>query len=100
MRVLWFRTPYGQAYCVNERGQIYRQGVTPSDGWRMIGILEIGSESVIRFQDLAPERIKHLELIDRRGDPAYTVLDFDHGYNRVWGNTRSHGISAMAFVEV
>lgn len=98
----WIRTPYGNTYDVTKDGYIVRTDMTlhPSAQWRLIGLQELRATDRLSTRIIPFESLGHFidsipSLTFNNGQPRYTVIDFDHGTQRTWGNTRYHGISAI-----
>lgn len=92
--VLKFTTRYGNRYGVRADGAIIRadRACNPSGQWLFLGIKHVKRNEFIPFAQLTPERIRGLEMRDKKRDPQWTVRDLDHGTMRTWGNTQVHGI--------
>ncbi len=102
MRLYRLTTPYGATYYIHEQGRIERgdmPDMRPSDDWRLIGLARTGpgyafGSRVCSFEQLA-DRLDSLQFRYKNGRPRYTVIDFDHGSARVWGNTSYHGVASI-----
>ena len=92
------RTPYGNEYHVNAKGEISNKNAKPSGSWKMLGIQHVKRSEFIPFRELTPSTVAGLKLLWRTSkNPQYTVRDLDHGSTRVWGNTKYHGIKSIEF---
>jgi hypothetical protein len=99
--MLHITTPYGKHYIVNDEGMITQEGRSFSGQWRMVGLAYTGpgfraGKRFMDFEELTPEVIKNLNYrYPTSGNPKYTIIDFDHGTLRLWGNTQYHGVHSM-----
>lgn len=100
MRKFILTTPYGNRYYIHDDDVIERadQPGTQSGQWRFVAVARtdgfaFGCRANVSLSDLAdgrePVRFK------RSGNPRFTVIDYDHGSHRTWGNTKSHGIGRV-----
>jgi hypothetical protein len=92
-------TRYGKSYLIHDNGNIERTDMefTPSGEWRLEGIRHVHRNEFYPFKDITPDLINSLTLLYKNGNPQYTVVDYDHGTRREWGNTKYHGISSISF---
>jgi hypothetical protein len=100
MRQYEIGTPYGDRYYIHANGDIERTdspGFKCSGQWRFVALayaegrgMGAGHRAPVTLADLADGLAP---ATYKKGTPRYTVIDFDHGSHRVWGNTRAHGIS-------
>jgi len=100
--VLNIDTPYGDHYKVDSNGNIIRMDMPdfkPSGEWRMLGITHVKRNYTIPLNCITPQLLKGLILLWKNGKPQWTILDYDHGTKRVWGNTKYHGIKRLYFTE-
>jgi hypothetical protein len=101
-------------YAVNDKGYIVR--VTPrhignqnytdrvSGQWLFRGLAYTGpgwkwGKTAVYFEDITPKKLEELKPILYRTsrNPRYTVMDTDHGTNRIWGN--GNGVTSIWFEE-
>lgn len=93
------RTPYGNYYTLNEKGQVmeYSNGFksSGSDSWKVLGLVEL--KPFGRIGKLIPlsEAVKITCFTFKNGNPKYTAIDLDHGTRRMWGNVRCHGVARL-----
>lgn len=92
--------PTGDRYLIHAEGMIQRMDMpfTPTKQWRLIGITLVTGGPMIAYKNITPEWLAKAELLYKNGKPRYTVVDFDHGSQRVWGNTEHHGIKSLRFL--
>jgi hypothetical protein len=100
--VLRIATKYGDYYDITESGNIIRldqHGFKPSGQWKLRAIVMATgfrfSDPVVQFENIFDWLETKPALLFKNGNPRYTIADFDHGSNRVWGNTKSHGIAGI-----
>jgi hypothetical protein len=106
MTMIQITTKYGSRYNVNDKGEIIRLDqpeFKPSRQWLMRGIRSTSKQSqYIDFAELnSREKVQELmdgDMLNARRHPKWTVCDFDHGTQRVWGNTEYHGINYIQFL--
>ena len=100
-KYLVIETPYGKYFYVDEDGRITQErDQTPSGEWLFLGLVPVNADYILhRFNDLTPELLKEIPFTYKNGNPRYTVIDFDHGSQRVWGNTKVHGVKRMYITE-
>jgi hypothetical protein len=93
------QTKHGEIYRIHENGRIERTDMklTPSDSWRLLGIKHVTRNEYIQFEQITPALVQNLNLTYKNGNPQYTVVDYDHGTRRMWGNTPHHGITNIWF---
>ena len=87
-------------YKVNEKGQIIRQDRLfhyPTKNWKLEGIGHVRRKEFIHFSHITPSLIKELTLLYKNGYPQYTIIDYDYGTLRRWGNTNYYGIRYLYF---
>jgi len=98
-RVIHFSTPYGDHYDVTASGNIIRldqPDFEPSGQWKLVGLRHVKrTTEFIRFERIAEWLKTKPELTFKNGKPQYTVVDYDHGSRRVWGNTQYHGVRGI-----
>jgi hypothetical protein len=97
--MLHILTPNGKHYKVDKDYNIIRtdiKGFKASGQWKLLGIASVRS---MRMVVLAGEIRSWLKrkpsLLYKNGHPQYTIVDYDHGTNRVWGNTVYNGIQKI-----
>lgn len=98
--MLELTTPYGNRYRIDGKtGNIRRMDqpdFVPSGQWRMIGLVPVNaSRCTTALADITPEWLASHPLCYKNGNPRYTVMDFDHGTTRIWGNTKYHGVKSL-----
>jgi len=102
MKKLYICTNYGNAYHILENGNIIRldqKDFKPSGQWQLRGICHIKKNWFISLADLFNGAFTGLELLYKNGKPQFTVADYDHGSNRIWGNSGVHGIKTIYLTE-
>lgn len=87
----------GKEYHVSKEGYISYDGLTPSAGWIFLGVRHVKRNEFVALEDLTPEKMESMTWRYKNGNPQYTVIDWDHGTMRMWGNTRYHGIRYIGF---
>ena len=99
--MLNIKTPYGDCYKVNEKGEIIRldqKDFKPSGQWIFRGLRHVKRTSeFIPFSSITPQLLQEITLLYKNGKPQYTVEDLDHGTRRTWGNTAYHGVKSIYF---
>ena len=91
-------TPHGANYIIHENGDIQRtdiQGFKPSGNWKLRGLTHVKRACFVPFPQCFDNRALPFPLKWKNGNPAWTVVDMDHGTRRVLGNTRYHGVSGF-----
>ncbi len=92
-------TPYGDTYTTDDDGNVIesRNGKHTGDGkWRILGLVPVGSS---RCFPIPLSEAVHMDgLLYKNGNPRFTVVDFDHGSYRQWGNTKHHGVKSVTRV--
>ena len=92
---LIIRTPYGETYFINEKGEIaYPGNLTPSGNWKLLGLVHVKRTSFYSLDDLL-NGVFPSPLLYKNGNPQWTVVDLDHGTRRQWGNTKYHGVKTI-----
>lgn len=64
----------------------------PSGQWKIVGITP-NKGPIIPFDDLTADFVSTLKWQLKNGKARYSVVDYDHGTRRMWGN----GISGIYF---
>lgn len=103
MRVLRIITPYGDRYNILENGNIVRLDIKdfePSGEWKLLGLRHVNRNEFIPLAKITPELLKSLPILYKNGNPQWTIIDYDHGSKRMWGNTKVNGIKEIYFEEV
>jgi hypothetical protein len=97
---MYIKTPYGDSYRIHENGDIQRLDQRPvnkpfhaSGQWKMLGIQHVKKSLFIPLESVFTTPPKELRY--KNGNPQWTVRDLDHGTERVWGNTKHHGIAEI-----
>ena len=93
-------TPSGDHYRIMANGNIVRhdlKGFEASGQWRLVGLKAVNSNAFIPFEWLTPGKVRALNLRYKNGNPRWTVVDFDHGTKRVWGNTKYRGVASLYY---
>ena len=98
------RTKYGGWYETDSRGYVVRcdNGLDKSEAslhdlmsWQIMGIVEVrpfgNVGPLIRLDDA----LKIQTFRFKNGKPRFTIVDIDHGTQRVHGNTPVHGIVSV-----
>ena|ERR1700677_2253702 len=96
-------TAYGNYYDVTASGNIIRldqPGFQPSGKWKLVAVVDRCGRTVARLADVLKWIESKPDFNLKNGKPRYTVADFDHGTNRIWGNADYHGIRAIWPAEV
>lgn len=96
---LLIETPYGDRYRIADNGDITRldmPGFTASGQWKFVGLVPVNSNRIaVRLADIDAAWLAGNPLLYKNRHPRYTVMDLDHGTNRVWGNTVYHGVKSI-----
>lgn len=101
---LHIRTPYGNAYVVDmASGYITHETARPkfSHGWKLLGLVHVRrtryASPDISLADIVtnPNLLSKIPTLYKNGHPQFTVVDWDHGSRRIWGNVNVHGISRI-----
>jgi hypothetical protein len=105
MQKLFIRTPYGNEFYINDRGEISQvdkeTGLLrePSGQWIFLGLQHVRKREFIPFAALRENFREGMRqaspLKFKNGSPQYTVRDLDHGTIREWGNTKYHGVATI-----
>lgn len=91
-------TPYGAQYQVFEGGRIKsRQLSEPSNTWLFLGLQSVNSNFFIPLSDITPELLNQIPILYKNKNPKFTVRDLDNGTERVWGNSKYHGVKYITF---
>ena len=97
-------TPYGNCYQLDSSGNVikYSNGLdktnsTSSDiqTWRVLGIVELLPFGRLGNLIPLPQAVNIKNFSFKNGKPKYTVVDLDHGTERIVGNTKYHGVSKV-----
>ena len=101
---LYLRTPYGDQYHIHSNGDIQRLDRYPanepyqtSGQWKMLGIQHVKRNEFISLATLFKARPSEIRY--KNGKPQWTVRDLDHRTQRIWGNTKYHGIAEIQVIE-
>lgn len=97
--MLHISTPAGEVYNIDKSFNIIRtdiKGFKASGEWKLIGIADVRSMKLVVSANRIKVWLKSKKpLLYKNGHPKYTIIDFDHGTTRVWGNTIYHGIKRI-----
>lgn len=95
------KTPSGNCYELSKDGYVlkYSNGLDKTNSpiaeaktWQVLGIVELKA-----FGNIGPiiplEQASQLKyFLFKNGNPKYTLVDVDHGTERIVGNTKYHGV--------
>lgn len=91
--------PLGDVYNIDKDFNIIRtdiKGFKASGQWKLLGITLVTGNSIVVPAAKIKSWLKLKKpLLYKNGHPRYTVVDFDHGTRRIWGNTIYHGIQRI-----
>lgn len=94
---IWTR--YGTLYEIDKDGCFLRYGDNkwkhPHNEWKFLGFAELlpfGHTRRISFEDSIRMMESKTQWLRKNGKPKYTVIDLDHGTQRIWGNAGVHGV--------
>ena len=98
MRKLEITTPYGKRYYIHDNGDIDYDGLSKSGQWKLLGLTHVKRSETYRLQTLL-QGVFPAEMLYKNGNPQWTVLDYDHGTKRMWGNTKYHGVQSIQLLK-
>lgn len=97
--MLHILTPYNDHYKVDSKYNIIRtdiKGFKASNQWKLVGIADVKSMKLVVPVEKIQSWLKLKKpFLYKNGHPKYTIVDYDHGSIRVWGNTVHHGIKSI-----